>query len=113
LAFGGFLRRSSSLSLSHFACRLGLGLFFGRLAFGSFLRRSSSLSHSHLRNGRRARRRSVRHSSRTLLDGSLRDRSRCKGSLKDLEAENTRLKKLVADLSLDKMILVEASKVHF
>ena len=33
--------------------------------------------------------------------------------LKDLEAENTRLKKLVADLSLDKMILAEASKVHF
>ena len=30
--------------------------------------------------------------------------------LKDLEAENTRLKKLVADLSLDKMILAEASK---
>ena len=33
--------------------------------------------------------------------------------LKDLEAENTRLKKLVADLSLDKMILAEASKVRF
>jgi transposase-like protein len=33
--------------------------------------------------------------------------------LKDLEAENTRLKKLVADLSLDKMILTEASKVRF
>ena len=34
--------------------------------------------------------------------------------MKDLEAENTRLKKkLVADLSLDKMILVEASKVVF
>jgi len=33
--------------------------------------------------------------------------------MKDLEAENARLKKLVADLSLDKMILVEASKVAF
>ena len=33
--------------------------------------------------------------------------------LKELEAENVRLKKLVADLSLDKMILVEASKVVF
>lgn len=33
--------------------------------------------------------------------------------LKDLETENTRLKKLVADLSLDKMILTEASKVRF
>ena len=33
--------------------------------------------------------------------------------MKDLEAENVRLKKLVADLSLDKMILVEASKVVF
>jgi len=33
--------------------------------------------------------------------------------LKDLEAENTRLKKLTADLSLDKMILAEASKVRF
>ena len=33
--------------------------------------------------------------------------------MKELEAENTRLKKLVADLSLDKMILVEASKVAF
>jgi hypothetical protein len=33
--------------------------------------------------------------------------------LKDLEAENTRLKKLAADLSLGKMILVEASKVRF
>ena len=32
---------------------------------------------------------------------------------KDLELENTRLKKLVADLSLDKMILTEASKVRF
>ncbi len=33
--------------------------------------------------------------------------------MKNLEAENVRLKKLVADLSLDKMILVEASKVVF
>ena len=33
--------------------------------------------------------------------------------LKSLEAENARLKKLVADLSLDKMILVEAAKVSF
>ena len=33
--------------------------------------------------------------------------------MKELEAENTRLKKLVADLSLDKMILVEATKVSF
>ena len=33
--------------------------------------------------------------------------------LKDLEAENARLKKLVADLSLDKMILAEVSKVRF
>ena len=33
--------------------------------------------------------------------------------LKVLEAENTRLKKLVADLSLDKAILEEASKVRF
>ena len=33
--------------------------------------------------------------------------------LKDLEAENARLKKLVADLSLDKMILAEAAKVSF
>ena len=33
--------------------------------------------------------------------------------MKDLEAENVRLKKLVADLSLDKMILVEASRVVF
>ena len=32
--------------------------------------------------------------------------------LKALEAENTRLKKLVADLSLDKAILEEASKVR-
>ncbi|MSP21014.1 MAG: IS3 family transposase, partial [Alphaproteobacteria bacterium] len=33
--------------------------------------------------------------------------------MQDLEAENVRLKKLVADLSLDKMILVEASEVVF
>ena len=33
--------------------------------------------------------------------------------MKELEAENTRLEKLVADLSLDKMILVEAAKVNF
>jgi putative transposase len=33
--------------------------------------------------------------------------------LKELEAENTRLKKLVADLSLDKAILKEAAKVTF
>jgi len=33
--------------------------------------------------------------------------------MKELEAENARLKKLVADLSLDKMILVEAGKVSF
>ena len=33
--------------------------------------------------------------------------------MQDLEAENVRLKKLVADLSLDKMILVEASKGVF
>lgn len=33
--------------------------------------------------------------------------------MKELEAENIRLKKLVADLSLDKMILVEAAKVSF
>ena len=33
--------------------------------------------------------------------------------MKELEVENTRLKKLVADLSLDKMILVEAAKVSF
>lgn len=33
--------------------------------------------------------------------------------LKDLEAENTRLKKLVADLSLDKLILKEAAIVTF
>lgn len=33
--------------------------------------------------------------------------------LKELEAENARLKKLVADLSLDKAILKEAAKVTF
>ena len=33
--------------------------------------------------------------------------------MKELEVENTRLKKLVADLSLDKMILLEAAKVSF
>ncbi len=33
--------------------------------------------------------------------------------LKELEAENTRLKKLIANLSLDKMIPVEAAKVSF
>lgn len=33
--------------------------------------------------------------------------------LKELEHENLRLKKLVADLSLDKQILTEASKVNF
>ena len=33
--------------------------------------------------------------------------------MKELQAENTRLKKLVADLSLDKMILTEAGKVNF
>jgi transposase-like protein len=33
--------------------------------------------------------------------------------LKDLENENTRLKKLVADLSLDNAILKEASKGNF
>jgi putative transposase len=33
--------------------------------------------------------------------------------MKELEAENTRLKRLVADLSLDKMILAEAAKVSF
>ncbi len=33
--------------------------------------------------------------------------------LKDLEGENGRLKKLVADLALDKMILQEANKVNF
>jgi putative transposase len=33
--------------------------------------------------------------------------------LKELEGENARLKRLVADLTLDKMILAEASKVNF
>jgi transposase-like protein len=33
--------------------------------------------------------------------------------LKELEVENARLKKLVADLSLDKAILKEAAKVTF
>tara|TARA_B100000683_G_scaffold262296_1_gene289200 strand:- start:658 stop:936 length:279 start_codon:yes stop_codon:yes gene_type:complete len=33
--------------------------------------------------------------------------------LKDLEKENTRLKRLVADLNLDKMILEEAAKGNF
>ena len=33
--------------------------------------------------------------------------------LKDLEGENTKLKRLVADLTLDKLILQEASKVNF
>lgn len=33
--------------------------------------------------------------------------------LKDLERENARLKKLVADLSLDKQILEEASRGNF
>ena len=33
--------------------------------------------------------------------------------MKALEAENARLKRLVADLSLDKAILEEASKVRF
>ena len=33
--------------------------------------------------------------------------------LKDLEKENGRLKKLVADLSLDKQILEEAAKLNF
>jgi putative transposase len=33
--------------------------------------------------------------------------------MKDLERENTRLKKLVADLALDKAILQEASKLTF
>jgi cell division protein FtsB len=33
--------------------------------------------------------------------------------LKDLEIENTRLKKLVADLSLDKAILAEAARGNF
>ena len=33
--------------------------------------------------------------------------------LKELEVENTRLKKLVADLSLDKAILKEAASGNF
>ena len=33
--------------------------------------------------------------------------------LKELESENARLKKLVADLSLDKAILKEAAKGNF
>ena len=33
--------------------------------------------------------------------------------LKELEKENSRLKRLVADLSLDKQILEEASKLNF
>jgi transposase-like protein len=33
--------------------------------------------------------------------------------LKDLEAENTRLRKAVADLTLDKMILAEAARGNF
>jgi putative transposase len=33
--------------------------------------------------------------------------------LKELEGKNGRLKKLVADLTLDKMILQEANKVNF
>jgi len=33
--------------------------------------------------------------------------------LKELEGENTKLKRLVADLTLDKLILQEASKVNF
>jgi len=33
--------------------------------------------------------------------------------LKELEKENSRLKKLVADLSLDKQILEEANKLNF
>jgi putative transposase len=33
--------------------------------------------------------------------------------LKDLEQENARLKKLVADLSLDKAILTEAARGNF
>jgi putative transposase len=33
--------------------------------------------------------------------------------LKELEGENGRLKKLVADLTLDKMILQEANKVNY
>ena len=33
--------------------------------------------------------------------------------LKDLERENTRLKRLVADLTLDKLILKEAAEGNF
>ena len=33
--------------------------------------------------------------------------------LKELEKENTRLKRLVADLSLDNSILKEAARVNF
>lgn len=33
--------------------------------------------------------------------------------LKDLEAENVRLRKAVADLTLDKLILAEAAKGNF
>ena len=33
--------------------------------------------------------------------------------MKDLEAENARLRRAVSDLTLDKMILAEAPKVHF
>ena len=33
--------------------------------------------------------------------------------LKELEGENAKLKRLVADLTLDKLILQEASKVNF
>ena len=33
--------------------------------------------------------------------------------LKDLEAENTRLRRAVSDLTLDKMILAEAAKGNF
>ena len=35
------------------------------------------------------------------------------GQLKDLEAENARLRKAVADLTLDKLILAEAAKGNF
>ena len=33
--------------------------------------------------------------------------------LKDLEAENTRLRKAVADLTLDKLILAETARGYF
>jgi putative transposase len=33
--------------------------------------------------------------------------------MKELEQENVRLRKAVADLTLDKMILAEAAKVNF